>query len=352
MILKRRLQVFVSSTYTDLRDERQAAVMAILTAGHIPAGMELFTSGNLSQMEVIQRWIDESDIYLLLLGGRYGSLEPTTRKSYTHLEYEYALSRGMPFFAVVLTEEHLQRKVEKLGFKAAMELENPQEYKDFRNLVISKVVCFSDDDKDIRIAIHQTLADFAWRYDLKGWIPGDHGIDPVVTKQIAELSRENTQLRDRLEHLMSEPRVTYNGLAFDQMHNLLSNEKVNYPETDEDKIKIRERQLRAISQSFGATEPRLIHALWFFRNDLLGKKTIEFRNEDQDSPAVFERLEFYGLVSSTNDQEGLKEYGATESGRAFLLRLILHQQSLGMPDVTASTPAQDDNDESHDQPSE
>lgn len=56
---KRKLQVFVSSTFTDLIPERQAAVEAILTAGHIPAGMELFTSGDESQMEVIKQWLYE-----------------------------------------------------------------------------------------------------------------------------------------------------------------------------------------------------------------------------------------------------------------------------------------------------
>jgi len=39
MAQKKKLQVFISSTYTDLKEERQAAVGAILTAGHIPAGM-------------------------------------------------------------------------------------------------------------------------------------------------------------------------------------------------------------------------------------------------------------------------------------------------------------------------
>lgn len=50
---EKKLQVFVSSTYTDLKEERQAAVEAILATGNIPAGMELFTAGNLSQMAVI-----------------------------------------------------------------------------------------------------------------------------------------------------------------------------------------------------------------------------------------------------------------------------------------------------------
>jgi hypothetical protein len=44
MISRKKLQVFVSSTYEDLK-ERQAAVEVILTAGHIPAGVELFAAG-------------------------------------------------------------------------------------------------------------------------------------------------------------------------------------------------------------------------------------------------------------------------------------------------------------------
>lgn len=76
--MKRKLQVFVSSTFKDLIEERQAAVSAILRAGHIPAGMELFTTGDKSQMKTIEKWLDESDVYMVILGGRYGSIEPTS----------------------------------------------------------------------------------------------------------------------------------------------------------------------------------------------------------------------------------------------------------------------------------
>src|SRR4051794_15132467 len=103
-LMAKKLQVFVSSTFTDLRKERQAAVDAILTAKHIPAGMELFTAGDESQMATIKRWIDDSDVFMLILGGRYGAVEPTTGKSYTHLEYEYAQAKGKPYFAAVMSE--------------------------------------------------------------------------------------------------------------------------------------------------------------------------------------------------------------------------------------------------------
>jgi len=47
-------------------------IAPILKAGHIPAGMELFTVGDQTQLQVIRRWIEESDVFLLILGGRYG----------------------------------------------------------------------------------------------------------------------------------------------------------------------------------------------------------------------------------------------------------------------------------------
>ena len=96
--MNKKLQVFVSSTYTDLIEERQAAVEAILDAGHIPAGMELFKAGNKSQLETIYKWIDDSDVYILILGGRYGSIEEISGKSYIQLEYEYAVKKKYAIF--------------------------------------------------------------------------------------------------------------------------------------------------------------------------------------------------------------------------------------------------------------
>lgn len=105
----------------DLMGERQAAVEAILDAGHIPAGMELFKAGNESQLKTIYKWIDNSDVYMLILGGRYGSIEQEFNMSYTELEYRYALSKNIPVFAVVLSESFLTDKINALGLSAVTE---------------------------------------------------------------------------------------------------------------------------------------------------------------------------------------------------------------------------------------
>lgn len=198
--LKKRLQVFVSSTYSDLKDERQAAVEAILVAGHIPAGMELFTAGDESQMEVIRQWIDESDVYLLLLGGRYGSIEPKSGKSYTHLEYDYAMSRNKPSFALVVTNEGLDHLVGLKG-RGAIEAHHPKGLDELRSEVLNKLVRFWTDTKDIRIAVGETLSTFARREDLLGWVrPEDQSNLPALATEIARLSKENSALREQLSH--------------------------------------------------------------------------------------------------------------------------------------------------------
>lgn len=165
-----KLQVFVSSTYTDLIEERQAAVEAILNAGHIPAGMELFKAGNESQLKTIYKWIDESDVYMLILGGRYGSVESNSGKSYTQLEYEYALSKSIPVFAVVLSQTFLTSKINSLGLEKTMEQDYPDKHKLFKSLVMSKIIKEVDDYKDIQIAIHSTLNEFMNSYNMVGWV--------------------------------------------------------------------------------------------------------------------------------------------------------------------------------------
>ena len=196
--LKKRLQVFISSTYVDLKVERQAAVSAILTSGHIPAGMELFTAGDQSQMEVIKQWIDESDVYLLILGSRYGSIEPETGKSYTHLEYEYALSKNKPLFACVIKDSAIDARIEKLG-RMCLEFKNPRKLEGFRSLVLSKMSGFWSDTKDIELEVIKTLQTFSRREELIGWVKGDESVNTVaLSEELARLSKENAELREQL----------------------------------------------------------------------------------------------------------------------------------------------------------
>jgi hypothetical protein len=205
MNMERKLQVFVSSTYADLIKERQAAVEAILTAGHIPAGMELFAAGDESQMEAINRWIEESDVYLLILGGRYGSIEQHSGKSYTELEYDYAVSINKPFFACVVSSNAQEERLKQYG-SGVLEQENPALLRAFRKKVTSKMCRFWTDTKDIKLSILETLSNFARREELIGWVRGNEPANAAaLAEEVARLAKENTELRQQWSDTVGEP---------------------------------------------------------------------------------------------------------------------------------------------------
>ena len=221
----KKLQVFVSSTFEDLKEERQAAVEAILSAGHIPAGMELFTAGDETQMTVIKRWIDDSDVYLLIFGGRYGSVDNASGKSYTQLEYEYALKQGKALFAVVINQPILDKWLKEFGYEK-IEKYYTKELEQFRAEVLKgKVVAFWDDAKDIKLTILDTLPEFQYRENLIGWVRGDNAINTgIVAEELARLGKENEELRNKLSQ--SGLKTLYAGLSYDQLKGLLEKEIV------------------------------------------------------------------------------------------------------------------------------
>lgn len=98
---RRKFSVFISSTYEDLKKERQALVSVALENNFIPVGMEQFHAAPTSQWNVITKMIDECDFYLLVIGGRYGSIDEETGISYTEKEYNYAKSKGLPVLVLI-----------------------------------------------------------------------------------------------------------------------------------------------------------------------------------------------------------------------------------------------------------
>jgi len=321
MAQKKKLQVFVSSTYTDLHEERQAAVQAILTAGHIPAGMELFAAGDETQMNVIKRWIDESDVYMLILGGRYGSIESKSQKSYIHLEYEYAVEKGKPLFAVVIDESYLEEKVKKDGLRA-IEKDHSEKLKEFRELVCSKMVRFWKDPKDIKLAVMETMADFSNREELIGWIPGNEAVNAsVIADELARLAKENADLREKINNVKFSS-TTYNGLTFDEYYKLLR--KANFLFSLDKDSKFRKDLVDAansVANIFKDEETGLIHAVWLMRTYLqTPRKTYESSTDIgkwlNTILGVCRRL---GLVEYQDNF-----YSLTDSGKQFLLRLNLN----------------------------
>src|SRR5262245_8824085 len=98
--MEKRYQVFISSTFVDLQEERQAVLRAVLQLNHMPAGMELFPASDESAWQLITQVIDSSDYYVLIIGGRYGS-QDDQGLGYTEKEYDYAVKTKKTVIALL-----------------------------------------------------------------------------------------------------------------------------------------------------------------------------------------------------------------------------------------------------------
>src|SRR4051812_12609512 len=98
--MDKKFTIFVSSTYEDLKEERDAVVKAILEMGHIPVGMEMFSAADDAQWELIKRNIDTTDYYIVVVAHRYGPMDGAV--SYTEKEYDYAASAAIPILGFII----------------------------------------------------------------------------------------------------------------------------------------------------------------------------------------------------------------------------------------------------------
>lgn len=104
--MEHRFQVFVSSTYSDLVEERFKVAQAVIDADCFPAGMESFPASGDEQFDYIRKVIDQSDYYVLVIGGRYGS-RGKNGISYTEMEFNYAVKVGLPILVFPHKEPEL-----------------------------------------------------------------------------------------------------------------------------------------------------------------------------------------------------------------------------------------------------
>lgn len=318
----KKLQVFVSSTYKDLLDERQIAVLSILSSGHIPAGMELFTAGDESQWNVIKRWIEESDVFLLILGGRYGAIEPNSGKSYTQLEYEYALNLKIPHFAVVIRDDALEEKVKMFG-SSVIETENTNAFKEFKKLVLSKMVKFFSDQKDIKLAVYETMAEFSSRKELVGWVRSNNSINSdQVAQQLSYLSEENQLLRTKLSNLNSVATRNdplYNGLTFDEIIEMLSSTEIPKSKTTDAEIQLLDQVKDKLGLSYNSM---LVFLLAYLKK--LGRGIVDSYNSLEGNAC--DELVSFGIVESIGRDN--RYFRFNEEGRKLYLKLLIKYASV------------------------
>jgi hypothetical protein len=188
--VEKRYQVFVSSTFSDLQEERQAVMQALLSLDHFPAGMELFPASDDDQWALIRGVIDDSDYYVLVTGGRYGSTS-STGISYTEMEYDYAVAKKKPILAFV----HGQPGQIPAGKTDQSDKLRAQLEAFIKKVESNKHVKFWKNPDELKAQVIQSISAETKRNPQEGWIRANRASDPVVLERMRqEIDRLNRDL--------------------------------------------------------------------------------------------------------------------------------------------------------------
>lgn len=170
--MKKRYQIFISSTYKDLIEERQKVTQAILKLYHFPIGMEMFHADNEEQWCQIKNTIDMSDYYVLIVGRYCGTLIEEEGISYTEKEYNYAISKGVPVLSFIISNE---AKKESYG------VETSKQQKALKKFIkkVKKLPCeFWNTPDQLAYQVASTLSLKFQENNRNGWIPyNSYGIN-------------------------------------------------------------------------------------------------------------------------------------------------------------------------------
>ncbi|BEO37218.1 hypothetical protein SMQE08_13060 [Serratia marcescens] len=189
--MNKRYQVFVSSTYKDLIEERQRVTQTLMEMDCIPAGMEHFPAVDQEQFEFIKKVIDDSDYYLIIIAGKYGSISPDTGTSYTEMEYDYAISQGIKVIAIVHND---------IGALSKNKTETNQAISKkldvFRKKVCSgRLVKFWSKIDDIPGQVSVSLNRTITTFPAIGWVRADRVASDEILSELNELRKENERLK-------------------------------------------------------------------------------------------------------------------------------------------------------------
>lgn len=191
--MERRHQVFISSTFSDLKKERSEIVQALLELDCFPAGMEMFPATNDAAWDLIRGVIDDSDYYCLIIGGRYGSIDEEG-VGYTEKEYDYAVSIGMPVVAFLHKNpgaipqeksEASEKGRERLSaFRAKVEAAHHCKYWETADELGGRV-------SRAIVALRKT-------HPAEGWVPGTFATDGSLNLEVATLRARVAELEAEL----------------------------------------------------------------------------------------------------------------------------------------------------------
>jgi len=194
--MEKKYSVFVSSTFSDLKEERKKVIDALLQMNCFPIGMEYFNAEDDTQWNIIKNLINECDYYIIIIAGRYGSIEKESGKSYTQKEYEYAIEKGIPVLRFV--HEDINRLT---GDKLEETDEGKRKLKSFTEEAKRKMCKFWTNPEGLAAQVVLSLTSMIKTNPRTGWIKGDVISSEKANSEILKIKDENEVLLAKIKKL-------------------------------------------------------------------------------------------------------------------------------------------------------
>ncbi|MDQ1611616.1 MAG: hypothetical protein QOG00_1547 [Pyrinomonadaceae bacterium] len=100
-------RIYISSTYSDLVECREAVYRALRSMGHDIVAMEDYVAADQRPLDKCLADVASCDLYVGIIAWRYGFIPATDnpeRKSITELEFRHAVAKGIPCLLFLLDE--------------------------------------------------------------------------------------------------------------------------------------------------------------------------------------------------------------------------------------------------------
>lgn len=194
---RKRYQIFISSTYSDLIEERDKVTQAVLELNCFPTGMEIFPAAGIPPKNLIENVLKGCDYYLLIIGARYGSLTDEGI-SFTEWEYDIAVDSDIPVLAFLhknISSIPLGKTDENKALLAKV--------KKFRRKVErgGQTVKYWENPDDLKAKVLSSIPQAIELQPRIGWVRANSVISGDAQKEVERLQKEIEKYQNEVKRL-------------------------------------------------------------------------------------------------------------------------------------------------------
>lgn len=332
-----RYQVFISSTFNDLKEDRAAVTEALLLERCFPIGMEIFPATDFEQFDYIKRVIDDSDYYILLIGGCYGSLD-SDGISYTEKEFDYAVEKGIPIITFIKEDSEI--------VKDKIDIEKMPQLVKFKNKATSKRLMRKYTNLDnLKWQVSSSLKNTIQSIPRTGWVRGDLVKDNKYLENLNTYLEELNEVKsasqvkdDTINKLTEEVNKYKNSINRDMMQNdeLITSEiDVVYDNSDLKNYFVNNERLNNYLDNNNRITIRINDIFQYISIEIYPQKTFNFDNITNIFNTYVETITIKDLVNEVcnyeNDIEDfVSDYYQVALYKESVIKILLIMEQIGI----------------------